>query len=152
MDSASPRKLSAVEVMKAIPHRYPILMIDTAVILEADKKITGYKSVSGNEPFFQGHFPGRPIMPGVLIVEAMAQTACVLFLEKPANKDKLAFFIGIDKVKFRKPVVPGDQLELRVEILRPGRMGKAKGEAFVSGELVTEAEFMFAIVDKEPQS
>lgn len=152
MDPVCPRTLTAVEVMKAIPHRYPILMIDTVTIVETDKKITGYKSVSGNEPFFQGHFPGRPIMPGVLIVEAMAQTACVLFLEKPANREKLAFFMGIDKVKFRKPVVPGDQLELRVEIIRPGRVGKAKGEAFVAGELVTEAEFMFAIVDKEPQA
>jgi 3-hydroxyacyl-[acyl-carrier-protein] dehydratase len=91
-------------------------------------------------------------MPGVLIVEGMAQTACVLFLEKPENKSKLAFFMGIDKVKFRKPVVPGDQLELKVEILRPGRVGKAKGEAFVAGELVTEAEFMFAIVDKEAKA
>lgn len=150
MNAPASRKLTALDVMKAIPHRYPILMIDKAEIIEADKKITGFKSVSGNEPFFQGHFPGRPIMPGVLIVEAMAQTACVLFLEKPENKNKLAFFMGIDKVKFRKPVVPGDQLELKVEILRPGRMGKAKGEAFVDGVLVTEAEFMFAIVDKEP--
>ncbi|MBK8574661.1 MAG: 3-hydroxyacyl-ACP dehydratase FabZ [Elusimicrobia bacterium] len=151
MNTPAPRKLTALDVMKAIPHRYPILMIDTAEIVEADKKITGFKSVSGNEPFFQGHFPGRPIMPGVLIVEAMAQSACVLFLEKPDNKNKLAFFMGIDKVKFRKPVVPGDQLELRVEILRPGRVGKARGEAFVGGVLVTEAEFMFAIVDKEPE-
>lgn len=150
MNAPASRKLTALDVMKAIPHRYPILMIDKAEIMEADKKITGFKSVSGNEPFFQGHFPGRPIMPGVLIVEAMAQTACVLFLEKPENKNKLAFFMGIDKVKFRKPVVPGDQLELKVEILRAGRMGKAKGEAFVDGVLVTEAEFMFAIVDKEP--
>ena len=149
MNPPASRKLTALDVMKAIPHRYPILMIDKAEIVEVDKKITGFKSVSGNEPFFQGHFPGRPIMPGVLIVEAMAQTACVLFLEKPENKNKLAFFMGIDKVKFRKPVVPGDQLELKVEILRAGRMGKAKGEAFVDGVLVTEAEFMFAIVDKE---
>ena len=149
MNAPASRKLTALDVMKAIPHRYPILMIDKAEIVEVDKKITGFKSVSGNEPFFQGHFPGRPIMPGVLIVEAMAQTACVLFLEKPENKNKLAFFMGIDKVKFRKPVVPGDQLELKVEILRAGRMGKAKGEAFVDGVLVTEAEFMFAIVDKE---
>ena len=149
MNAPASRKLTALDVMKAIPHRYPILMIDKAEIVEVDKKITGFKSVTGNEPFFQGHFPGRPIMPGVLIVEAMAQTACVLFLEKPENKNKLAFFMGIDKVKFRKPVVPGDQLELKVEILRAGRMGKAKGEAFVDGVLVTEAEFMFAIVDKE---
>lgn len=152
MNTVAPRKLTAQDVMKAIPHRYPILMIDKAEVVEADKKITGFKSVSGNEPFFQGHFPGHPIMPGVLIVEAMAQAACVLFLEKPENKNKLAFFMGIDKVKFRKPVVPGDQLQLRVEIIRPGRVGKARGEAFVDDVLVTEAEFMFAIVDKEPQA
>lgn len=144
----TPRTLTAVDILNTIPHRYPILMIDTAEIVEPEKRITGYKCVSGNEPFFQGHFPGRPIMPGVLIVEAMAQTACVLFLCKPEMKDKLAFFMGIDKVKFRKPVVPGDRLELRVEILRGGRVGKAKGEAYVNGGLVTEAEFMFAIVDK----
>ncbi|HRY30592.1 MAG TPA: 3-hydroxyacyl-ACP dehydratase FabZ [Elusimicrobiota bacterium] len=143
--------LGTTDIMKIIPHRYPILMVDKAVIVEPDKKITGYKSVSGNEPFFQGHFPGQPIMPGVLIVEAMAQAACVLMLSKPELKNKLAFFMGIDKVKFRKPVVPGDQLELRVEILRGGgRVGKARGEAFVKDEMVTEAEFMFAII--EPQS
>lgn len=149
MDNAAPRTLTAVDIMNAIPHRYPILMIDRAVITEPEKKITGFKSVSGNEPFFQGHFPGRPIMPGVLIVEAMAQSACVLFLSKPDLKDKLAFFMGIDKVKFRKPVVPGDQLELRVEVLRGGRVGKCRGEAYVNNEIVTEAEFMFAIVDKQ---
>lgn len=149
MDNVAPRTLTTVEIMGAIPHRYPILMIDTATITEPEKKITGFKSVSANEPFFQGHFPGRPIMPGVLIVEAMAQSACVLFLSKPELKDKLAFFMGIDKVKFRKPVVPGDQLELRVEVLRGGRVGKCRGEAFVKNEIVTEAEFMFAIVDKQ---
>ena len=147
-----PITLSSVDIMSIIPHRYPILMVDKARILEIDKKIVGYKSVSGNEPFFQGHFPGHPIMPGVLIVEAMAQTACVLMLRKPEMKSKLAFFMGIDGVKFRKPVVPGDYLELRVEILRSGgRVGKARGEAFVNDEKVTEAEFTFAIVDKQPE-
>jgi len=148
-NTTPPRRFNSVDILNAIPHRFPILMIDRAVAT-SDMKITGYKSVSGNEPFFQGHFPGHPIMPGVLIVEAMAQTACVLFLSKPENKSKLAFFMGIDKAKFRKPVVPGDQLELRVEILRAGRMGKARGEAFVDGALVTEAEFMFAVVDRTP--
>lgn len=143
------RHLTIQDIMGIIPHRYPILMIDKATILEIDKKIIGYKSVSGNEPFFQGHFPGQPIMPGVLIVEAMAQTACVLMLSKPELKNKLAFFMGIDAVKFRKPVVPGDQLELKVDILRGGgRVGKARGEAFVNGELTTEAEFTFAVVEK----
>jgi beta-hydroxyacyl-ACP dehydratase FabZ len=146
---AAAKTLTAVDIMNIIPHRYPILMVDRAVIVEPDKKITGYKSVSGNEPFFQGHFPGHPIMPGVLIVEALAQSACVLLLGKPELQNKLAFFMGIDGVKFRKPVVPGDQLELRVEILRAGgRVGKARGEAFVNNEVVTEAEFTFAVVDK----
>jgi beta-hydroxyacyl-ACP dehydratase FabZ len=150
--AAPVRSLNSVDIMKAIPHRYPILMIDRADIMDPDKKIIGYKAVSGNEPFFQGHFPGRPIMPGVLIVEAMAQSACVLFLSKPELKDKLAFFMGIDGVKFRKPVIPGDYLEMHVEILRGGRVGKARGEAFVRGEKVTEAEFTFAVVDKEEKS
>lgn len=149
MDTSAPRTLTTVDILNAIPHRFPILMVDRAVIHDPEKKITGYKAVSGNEPFFQGHFPGRPIMPGVLIVEAMAQSACILFLSKPELKDKLAFFMGIDKVKFRKPVVPGDMLELRVEVLRGGRVGKCRGEAFVNNEVVTEAEFMFAIVDKQ---
>ena len=93
MSTVAPRTLTAQDVMKAIPHRYPILMIDKAEIVEEDKKITGFKSVSGNEPFFQGHFPGHPIMPGVLIVEAMAQSACDLFLEKHEHKNKLDFFV-----------------------------------------------------------
>lgn len=137
-------------VKKAIPHRYPFLLIDRVKITEPDKKAEGIKSVSGNEPFFQGHFPDRAIMPGVLIVEAMAQVACALFLSKPEAKDKLAFFMGMEEIKFRKPVVPGDRLELKVEVLKMGsRFGKAKGEAFVEGQLVTEAIFSFAIVDKE---
>jgi beta-hydroxyacyl-ACP dehydratase FabZ len=148
--AAAPQTFSSVEIMKIIPHRYPILMVDKAVVVEPDKKIIGYKCVSGNEPFFQGHFPGHPIMPGVLIVEAMAQTACVLLLGKPELKDKLAFFMGIDGVKFRRPVIPGDVLEMRVEILRAGgRVGKARGETFVQGEKATEAEFTFAVVDKQ---
>lgn len=137
------------DVMKVIPHRYPILMVDKVHIIQEDKLATGFKCVSGNEPFFQGHFPGKPIMPGVLIVEAMAQTACVLFLSKPELTGKLAYFIGIDGVKFRKPVVPGDLLELKIEVLRSGsRLGKIKGEAYVANQMVTEAEFTFTMVDK----
>lgn len=142
--------LGSREITQIIPHRYPILLVDKAKIVEIDKKIVGYKSVSGNEPFFQGHFPGWPIMPGVLIVEAMAQTSCILLLLKPETRGKkLAFFMGIDGVKFRKPVLPGDQLEMHIEVLRSGRVGKARGESFVAGEKVTEAEFTFAVVDKE---
>ncbi len=135
---------------KAIPHRYPFLLIDKVTITEPDKSAIGIKSVSGNEPFFQGHFPEHAIMPGVLIVEAMAQVACALFLSKPEAKNKLAFFMGMEEIKFRKPVVPGDRLELKIDILNMrSRFGKAKGEAYVEGVLVTEATFTFAIVDKD---
>lgn len=142
---------NCAQIQQIIPHRYPILMIDRAKIIgDGTKKAIGYKCVSGNEPFFQGHFPGQPIMPGVLIVEAMAQTSCVMFLSRPALRNCLAYFMGIDKVKFRKTVVPGDMLELRVEVIRDsGRKGKVRGEAYVDGKLTTEAEFMFIIVDRE---
>jgi len=146
----SPTVLNFDALKKAIPHRYPFLLIDKVTITEPDKSAVGIKSVSGNEPFFQGHFPEHAIMPGVLIVEAMAQVACALFLSKPEAKNKLAFFMGMEEIKFRKPVVPGDRLELKIEILQMrSRFGKAKGEAFVEGQLVTEATFTFAIVDKE---
>jgi len=145
--------LSHEEVLKIIPHRYPFVMIDKVKINPAEpNKATGYKCVSGNENFFQGHFPGAPIMPGVLIVEAMAQTACTMFLSKPEMKNCLAYFMSIENAKFRRPVKPGDVLELRVETIKnSGRRGKMKGEAYVDGKLTTEAEFMFIIVDKEAQ-
>jgi len=135
---------------KTIPHRFPFLLIDKVTITEPDKSAVGIKCVSGNESFFQGHFPEHAIMPGVLIVESMAQVACALFLSKPEAKNKLAFFMGMEEIKFRKPVVPGDRLELKVEILQMrARFGKAKGEAYVEGQLTTEATFTFAIVDKD---
>ncbi|MCA6079548.1 MAG: 3-hydroxyacyl-ACP dehydratase FabZ [Endomicrobium sp.] len=144
------RILSTEEVLNYIPHRYPFLMVDKVKIDTANaSKIVGYKCVSGNENFFQGHFPGAPIMPGVLIIEAMAQTSCVMFLSKPEMKNCLAYFMSIDKAKFRKPVKPGDVLELRAEIIKnAGKRGKVKGEAYVDGKLVAEAEFMFVIVDR----
>lgn len=135
-------------IKQAIPHRFPFLLIDRVTITEPMKSAVGIKAVSGNEPFFQGHFPERAIMPGVLIVEAMAQVACAMFLSQPENKRKLAFFMGIEAVKFRKPVVPGDRLELQVEVLKMrSGFGKAKGSAVSDGELKTEAEFSFAIVE-----
>ena len=145
-----PTVLDFDALKKAIPHRYPFLLIDKVTITEPDKAATGIKSVSGNEPFFQGHFPEHAIMPGVLSVEALEQVACALFLYKPEAKNKLAFFMGMEEIKFRKPVLPGDRMELKVEILQMrSKFGKAKCEAYVEGQLVTEAVFSFAIVDKE---
>jgi beta-hydroxyacyl-ACP dehydratase FabZ len=147
------KTLNIIDIMAIIPHRPPFLLVDKAVIVEHEKKIVGYKGVTMNEPFFVGHFPGRPIMPGVLIIEALAQAACVLLLSREDLKGKLAYFMGIDGVKFRKPVEPGMLLELRVEILRAGgRVGKAKGEAFVNGDMATECEFTFVVADKPAEN
>lgn len=144
-----PTTLELEDIKKIIPHRYPFLLVDRVTITEPDKTAVGIKCVSGNEPFFQGHFPQRPIMPGVLIVEAMAQVACALFLSNPEKRGKLAYFMGIDGIKFRKPVVPGDRLEMRIEILTVrAKFGKARGETFVDGQMTTEAEFSFALVDQ----
>lgn len=133
------------EIQKILPHRYPFLLVDR--ILESnDNKITGLKNVSANEEFFQGHFPGFPVMPGVLIIEAMAQVGAVWILSKPEYKGKIAFFAGIDNVRFRRQVVPGDQLRIEVEVLKlRGRIGKAAAKAFVEDSVAAEAELMFAI-------
>ena len=137
------------EVLEHLPHRYPFLLVDRVTEFEANKRVLAYKNVSCNEPFFQGHFPGHPIMPGVLIVEAMAQSACAMVFSQGDMKNKLAFFMGIEEVKFRKPVIPGMMLELEVEMLRIGsRAGKVRGVARVNGELATESVFSFAIGDK----
>jgi len=142
------------EIKKMLPHRYPFLLVDKIIAMEAGKRITGVKNVTVNEPFFQGHFPGKPIMPGVMIVEAMAQTGGVLLFSLLGNPEgKLAYFTSIDKAKFRKPVVPGDQLFFVVEILdRKRNIFKLRGKAYknsVNGELAAEAEIMTAIADKK---
>ncbi len=139
------------EIMDIIPHRYPFMLVDRIVEMEKGKRIVGIKNVTFNEEFFQGHFPGDPVMPGVLIVEAMAQTGAVLLLSDVPDRDKkLVFFMGIDKVRFRKPVVPGDQLRIVVTVLKlKTKTCKIKGEAFVDGQLVTEAEILSALVDRE---
>lgn len=138
-------------ILKILPHRYPFLLVDKIIHLELDKKVTGVKSVSVNEPFFPGHFPGQPIMPGVLIIEAMAQTGGILLLNSfPNPEEKLVYFMQINNAKFRKPVVPGDQLYLEVEMInKKSKVVQMTGRAVVNDVLVAEAEFMAAIVDRE---
>ena len=142
------RTLDALAIRKAIPHRYPFLLIDKVEVLEEDKKAVGTKMVTINEEFFQGHFPAQPVMPGVLIVEALAQTACAMMLSKPGYEGKIAFFMGIEEAKFRAPVLPGTVLKLHVETLRLGRASKFRGEATVDGKLAAEAIITAALVDK----
>ncbi len=135
------------DVMKILPHRYPFLMVDRILSFEEAKKATGQKAVTMNEEFFQGHFPGHPVMPGVLQLEAMAQVASILMLKSAENAGKLGYFMSADKVKFRKPVVPGDVLIIQVELLKhKGRIGKATGKCLVNKEVVSEAELMFALM------
>lgn len=134
------------QIMETIPHRYPFLLIDTIEEIEEGQKAVGKKCVSGNEPFFQGHFPGNPVMPGVLIIEALAQVGAVAMLSIPEWKGKTAYFAGIEKAKFRKKVVPGDVLMLETTIVKvKGSMGIGKGIATVDGVKVAEAELTFAI-------
>ena len=138
-------------IQKILPHRYPFLLVDRIVELELDKKVVGIKMVTINEPFFQGHFPGKPIMPGVLIIEAMAQTGGVLLLNTFENPDdKLVYFMQINNAKFRKPVVPVNQLYLEVKLKnKKSKIVMMSGRAFVGDDLVAEADFMSAIVDRE---
>lgn len=140
--------LGPVDIENAIPHRYPFLLLDRVVEMESDRRIVAIKCVSYNEEFFRGHFPGHPVMPGVLITEAMAQAGGVLLLRRPDFAGKIAYFGSISEAKFRRPVTPGDRLRLEVEVLRLRRtVGKLRGVATVDGDLVAEAEFSFAIVD-----
>jgi beta-hydroxyacyl-ACP dehydratase FabZ len=136
------------EIKTYLPHRYPFLLVDKIVDME-EARVTGVKNVTINEPFFQGHFPGHPVMPGVLIIEALAQTCGVLALKKEGNKGKLAYFVSINNAKFRKPVVPGDTLILEVEVIRHRpKVVQAHGVAKVGTDVVAEADLMFSIVEK----
>ena len=136
------------EIMKIIPQRPPILMIDRVEEYVPGESATAYKNVCINEPYFEGHFPGQPIMPGVLIVEALAQAGAVAILSMEENKGKNAFFGGIDKFKFKKPVIPGDVLKLEVKIIkRKGPIGVGEAIATVEDKIVAKGELTFAIVD-----
>jgi 3-hydroxyacyl-[acyl-carrier-protein] dehydratase len=147
----SPAKpiLDINEIRQILPHRYPFLLVDRIVELEADR-IVGIKNVTNNEPFFTGHFPDFPVMPGVLIVEAMAQTAGILVLKSIPDRDqKLVLLVSVDGARFRKPVVPGDQLRLEMQLIkRKGSVAKMAGRALVDGVLVAEAEIMCKLEDK----
>lgn len=141
--------LTATEIQEVIPHRYPMLLVDRIIELEPLKRAVGIKNVTINEQFFQGHFPEHPVMPGVLILEAMAQVGGVAMLYPDENRGKLAFFAGMDRVKFRRPVVPGDQLKMVAEIIKiRGGMGKIWVQSFVDDQLAAEGEFLFALAQK----
>ncbi len=141
--------LGPAEIRELIPHRYPFLLVDRIEELEPGARAVGIKNVSQNEPFFQGHFPDYPVMPGVLIIEALAQVGAVGVMAGGEHRDKLALFAGIDGVRFRRQVLPGDVLRMEVEIGRlKGRAGRGTGRATVGGERVCEAELMFAFAER----
>ncbi len=138
--------LNASQIMEIIPHRQPFMLLDTVEEMEPGKRVKARKCVSYNEPYFAGHFPAEPVMPGVFIVEAMAQAGAVAMLSQPEMKGKTAYFAGIQSAKFKRKVVPGDVLELEVEIVKvKGPVGIGKGTASVDGKLAASAEIMFAI-------
>ena len=138
------------DILNVMPHRYPFLLVDRIIEKEAGERIVAIKNVTFNEPFFQGHFPEHPVMPGVLIIEAMAQTGGLLLMDRVDDPDgKVVYFMAIDKAKFRKPVVPGDQLRMELVMKQfRGKRCSMRGECFVDGTLVAEAEMMAAVVDR----
>jgi len=142
--------LTIQEILKLVPHRYPMLLIDRILEVEPGKRIVGLKNVTANEQFFQGHFPGAPVMPGVLIVESMAQCAAVLCLmDIPERDEKLFLFGGVDKARFRRPVVPGDQLIMEITVLaKRSSTIKVRGEAKVDGKVVAEAELLSVMTER----
>ena len=145
-----PLQLSIEEILSTLPHRFPFLLVDRILELEPGRRAVGLKNVTINEPFFQGHFPGKPIMPGVLIVEAMAQVAGVMLLSSEEHRGKVPFFGGMDKVRFRKPVLPGDTLITEAVLLRQrGDMGKVHVVGRVNGQVVAEGEYIFALRPRE---
>ncbi len=149
---SDPTTADVLEIKRMIPHRYPFLMIDRVTDIELGKSATGWKNVTANEPHFEGHFPAKPVMPGVLIVEAMAQTAAVMVIRTldMIDNDLLVYFMAIDACKFRRPVTPGDVLELHVEVIKNrGKVWKFSGAGKVDGKVVAEAEFTAMIMPPE---
>jgi 3-hydroxyacyl-[acyl-carrier-protein] dehydratase len=149
MSNSEQQTMTIEAIQKLLPHRYPFLLVDRIIDYTPGQRAVGIKNVTFNEPFFQGHFPNRPIMPGVLIVEAMAQVGGIVLMQMNDLQDKLSLFAGIDKVRFRRPVVPGDQLVLTAELLfvKQRRFGKMQTRAEVDGHLAAEGELMFSLVD-----
>ena len=142
--------LNTRDIKKIMPHRYPFLLVDRVTEIEPNKKAVGLKNVTFNEPFFQGHFPGNPIMPGVLVLEAMAQVSGILAMHN-RPKGSSVYFMSIEKAKFRKPVVPGDQLQFEISVLQKRKnVWKFAGQTFVDGKVVAEAEFKAMIIEEEP--
>ena len=141
--------LDIQDIMKVLPHRYPFLLVDRILEIEENRKIVGLKNVTINEPFFQGHFPGHPIMPGVLIIEAMAQVGGMLLMGSMKDQDKVVYFMSLDNVKFRRPVRPGDQIRFELEIVQMrGPVCKMRGVARVDGEVVAEADMAAMVRDR----
>ncbi len=142
--------LKSEQILAILPHRFPMLLVDRILEMDPGKRVVGLKNVSINEPFFVGHWPGQPVMPGVLIIECMAQVAAIMMLSVPDHESQLAYIAGIDKVRFRKPVVPGDALIIEVIMLKKrGAMGVVGLKAHVDGDLIVEGEIMFALKDRD---
>lgn len=153
-EAEAPKAILDVEAIQArLPHRPPFLLVDRVVHVEPGVRLVGWKGVTMNEPFFAGHFPGKPVMPGVLVLEALAQACALLAIESMKGEDvdsKITYLMSIDGAKFRRPVVPGDRLELHVEVVkRKGAIWRQKGTAIVDGKTVAEADFMAMLADRE---
>ena len=150
MTTATAQGMDIIEIKKLIPHRYPFLLVDRVTSIEPGVGAKGYKNLTANEEFFQGHFPHKPIMPGVLMIEALAQLGCITLLIKDEYKNLLGVFTGIDGVKFRQMVVPGDRLDLEVELIKlKGPIGRMRGVARVGDKIACEGEITFAMIKQD---